>query len=251
MTAAASAPSTLAGTPLRKRGSKVAGARAWIPLRISGCRPPLPGTGRSWAVLRAVVVRLEDLHLADTHAGIVETAAQLLGEKPRQLLGGGVPAALGERVDLVDISVVGAACGLDGGGLERGEIQHLAGRVQLARLGVHDHPVVVPVQRLAAGLAQPHLVGGAEPELLADPVPRHGGILAGRSSAGRWRLRSVVDLPEEVPADEDLLALHLEEAAAGEVVQRAGHRLARSADHAGDLLLRGALADEQPAVRRL
>src|SRR4051812_45233047 len=60
-----------------------------------------------------------------------------------------------------------------------------------------------------------------------------------------------VDLPQEIPAHEDLLALHLEKPAAGEVIQGTRDGLARSPDEAGDLLLRRSFADEQAPVRRL
>src|SRR5207248_1794911 len=102
---AASTPSILAGTPLRKRGSNVAGARAWTPLRISRSTSRVRRAESSRAILRAVVVGLEDLHLADPHAPVVELRGQLFGEKARQLLRGGIAAAVGERFDVVDISM--------------------------------------------------------------------------------------------------------------------------------------------------
>src|SRR5882762_10690112 len=40
----------------------------------------------------------------------------------------------------------------------------------LLRLGMDQHPVVVPVQGLAPRLGEADLMGGAEPELLGDAV---------------------------------------------------------------------------------
>src|SRR5689334_5630519 len=173
MTAAASTPSIFAGMPLRKRGSNVAGARAWMPLRISPAPPP---KAASWAVLGAVVVGLVHFDLADADARVVESAAQLLGEEPGQLLGGGIALAFDEGIHLVDVPMIEPAGGLHRRRLERREVEHVAGRIEAARLGVDDHAVVVAVQRLAARLAETHLVRGAEPELFADAVHRHRGL---------------------------------------------------------------------------
>src|SRR6202165_2626290 len=131
--------------------------------------------GSSWHILRAVVVGLEDLDLADAHARVVEPAAQLLAEKARELFSGRVLAALLERRHLVDVLVVEAGARLDRGPLERGEVEHVARAVELARLGVDQHPVVVAVEALTLRLGETSLMSGAEPELLGDSI--HAGVI--------------------------------------------------------------------------
>src|SRR5438105_4520696 len=172
-TAATTAASIRPGTLLRKRGSNCATSRDWVPSPLTARRTS------SWAVLRAVVVGLEDFHLANADAAVVEAAAQLFGEEAGQLLGGGIAAAFAERLDLVEVAVVEGRRHLDRGCLQRGEVQHVAGGVERERLGVHQHPVVVPVQRLALVLAEPHLVRRTEPQLLADPIGTHARVNTG------------------------------------------------------------------------
>ena len=52
--------------------------------------------------------------------------------------------------------------------LEVGEVDHHAERVELLRRHVHPHPVVVPVQVLAAAAVAADLVRGGEGEVLED-----------------------------------------------------------------------------------
>src|SRR3954454_1643259 len=98
----------------------------------------------------------------------------LSGEPPLDLLedvlgeelGRGV--ALVERRDLVDHLVVEGADDLLHHRLEVGEVEHHAQGVELARLEVHPHPVVVPVQVLAPAGVPPDGVRGGEGEVLED-----------------------------------------------------------------------------------
>src|SRR6202030_2138647 len=96
--------------------------------------------------------------------------------------------------DLVNVLVVEAGARLDGRPLERCEVQHVARAVALARLGVDQHPVVVAVQALALRLGEAHLMRGAEPELLGDPI--HGqGYYAASSSLRKNPQRTRICLP--------------------------------------------------------
>src|SRR5438132_2747374 len=206
-TAATTAASIRPGTLLRKRGWNWAPSRAWVPLRITALRAARRASSR--AVLRAVVVGLEDFHLADADPAVVESPAQLLGEEPGQLLGGRIAAAFAERLDLVDVAVVEARRHLHRRGLQRGKIDHVAGRVQRQGLGMHQHAVVVPVQRLALVLAEPHLMRRTEPQLLADPIDAHAGSIPtlpspSKSASPDQRRASggVFELLQEAPADQ-------------------------------------------------
>src|SRR5207237_8897822 len=94
--------------------------RSWRARRCGSAartrRAHAPG-GRcaSGAVLRAVVVGLEDLDLADAHPVVVEAAPQLLREEAGQLFRGGVAAALAEGLHLVDVLVIESPGDVHGG----------------------------------------------------------------------------------------------------------------------------------------